>query len=88
MASDSARSTAEYVTDTSGSSVQIVAPVVDLMGEATASSGGPPSHTSALFAPVVSVRSSSGRGQDSPQAAWIQDAISVQSSHFSSARGQ
>ena len=65
MASDSARSTAEYVTDTSGSSVQIVAPVVDLMGGATASSGGPPSHTSALSAPVVSVRSSSGRGQDS-----------------------
>ena len=30
MASDSARSTAEYVTDTSGSSVQIVAPAVDL----------------------------------------------------------
>ena len=88
MASDSAPSTAEYVIDTSGSSVLIVAPVVGLTGEATASSGGPPSHTSAHSAPVVSVRSSSGRGQDSPQAAAIHDAISVQSSHFSSAHGQ
>ena len=87
MASDSAPSTAEYVTDRSGSSVQIVAPVVDLTGEATASSGGPLSHTSAHSAPVVSVRSS-GRGQDSPQAASIHDAISVQSSHLSSAHGQ
>ena len=88
MASDSARSTAEYVTDTSGSSVQIVAPVVDLTGEATASSNGPPSHVSAHSVPVVSVRSSSGRDQDSPHAASIQDAISVQSSHISSAHGQ
>ena len=84
----SAPSTAEYVTDTSGSSVQIVAPVVDLTGEAIASSGKPPSHTSALSAPVVSVRSSSGRGQDSLQAAAIYDAIFVQSSHLSSAHGQ
>ena len=88
MASDSARSTAEYVTDTSGSSVQIVAPVVDLTGEATASSNGPPSHVSAHSVPVVSVRSSSVRDQDSPHAASIQDAISVQSSHISSAHGQ
>ena len=88
MASDSARSTAEYVTDTSGSSVQIVAPVVDLTGEATASSNGPPCHVSAHSVPVVSVRSSSGRDQDSPHAASIQDAISVQSSHISSAHGQ
>ena len=88
MASDSTPSTAEYMTDTSGSSVQIVVPVVDLTGEATASSGGPPSHTSAHSAAVVSVRSSSGLGQDSPQAVSIHDAISVQSSHFSSARGQ
>ena len=64
MASDSAPGTAKYVTDTSGTSVQIVALVVDLMGEAIASSGGPPSHTSALSTPVVSVRSTSGRGQD------------------------
>ena len=88
MASDSARSTAEYVTDTSGSSVQIVAPVVDLTGEETASNNGPPSHVSAHSVPVVSVRSSSGRDQDSPHAASVQDAISVQSSHISSAHGQ
>ena len=88
MASDSAPSTAEYVTDTSGSSIQIVAPVVGLMGEAIASSGGPPSHTSAHSAPVVSIRSSSGRGQDSLQAASIHDGISVQSSRLSSAHGQ
>ena len=88
MASDSARSTAEYATDTSGSSVQIVAPVVDLTGEATASSNGPPSHVSAHSMPVVSIRSSSVRDQDSPHAASIQDAISVQSSHISSAHGQ
>ena len=88
MASDSAPSTAEYVTDTSGSSVQIVAPVVDLTGEAIVSSGGPPSHASAHSAPIVSVRSSCGRGQDSLQAASIHDAISVQSSQISSAHGQ
>ena len=88
IASDIALSTAEYVTDTSGSSVQIVAPVVDLTGEATASSGGPPSHASAHSAPVVSVCSSFGRDRDSPPAASIHDAISVQSSHPSSAHGQ
>ena len=88
MASDCAPSTAEHVTDTSGSSVQIVAPVADLMGEATASSNGPPSHVSAQSAPIVSVRSSFGRGHDSPQAASIQGAISLQSSHISPAHGQ
>ena len=88
MASESAQSTAEYVTDTSGSSVQIVAPVVDLTGEATASSNGQPSRASAHSAPVVSVRSSSGPDHDSPPGATTQDAISVQSSHLSSAHAQ
>ena len=88
MASGSARSTAEYVTDTSGSYVQIVASFVDLMGEATAWSHGPPCHVSAHSVPVVSVRSASGRDQDSLHASSIQDAISVQSSHISSTHGQ
>ena len=60
MTSASEPSTAEHVIDTSGSSVRIVAPVVDLTGEATASSDGYPSQA---FLPVVSVRSSSGRGR-------------------------
>ena len=38
MAYDSAPSTAEYATDTSCSSAQIVAPIVDLTREATAAS--------------------------------------------------
>ena len=66
----------------SGSSVQIVAPVVELTGEATASSNGRPSHVSSHSMPFVSVRSSSVRDQDSPHAGSIQDTISVQSSHI------
>ena len=75
-------STTGYVTDTSGNSVQIVAPVVDLTGEGTASSDG---HPSLASPPVVSVHSSSGREPDSFHASSAHDAISVQSSHLSSA---
>ena len=88
MAFDSAPGTAEYMADTANSSVQIVAPVVDSTGEAIASSNRSPSHISAQSAPFVSVLFSSGPGYDSSQAASIQDAISMRSSHISSARGQ
>ena len=87
-ATSSRRLTPRRAPPSTCSSDQIVAPVEDLTGEATASSGGPPSHTSVHSAPVVSICSSSCRGQDSPQAASIHDAISAQSSHLSSAHWQ
>ena len=87
MASDSAPCTAEYVTDKSGSSVQILVPVVDFMGEAITSSNRPHSHFSAQSTPVVPVRSSPSHRQDSPEAASIKEATSVQSLHISLAHG-
>ena len=79
---ESEQSTTEYITDTSGNSVQIVAPVVDLTGEGVASSDG---HPSLASPPVVSVHSSSGREPESFHASSAHDAISVHSSHLSSA---
>ena len=76
----------EHITDSSGNtSVQIVAPVVDLIGDASEPSDG---HLSQTSPPVVSVRSSSPVEPGTPAQSIAPDVDSVHSSHLSSAKPQ